>query len=78
MHPSSLSGGAVLQVRFVGEKSILVVDPASVAVPEKLKLPFKVGNEPVTVPSNTSDFPVLNGIEPVIAEPPEDGRGSIW
>jgi hypothetical protein len=77
MHPSSPRGGAVLQVRFLGENSILVVAPARVAVPEKLKLPFKVGNEPVTLPSNTSDFPVLKGIEPVIGKPPEDGNGLI-
>jgi hypothetical protein len=75
MHPGS---GGVPQVRVVGEKSMLIVlDPASVAVPVKLELPLNAGNEPVTVSENESDFPGLKGIEPVIGEPPENGDGFI-
>jgi hypothetical protein len=78
MHPPLSGGGAVPQARLVGEKLMLMVlDPASVAVPEKLTLPLNAGNEPVTVSSNVSDFPGLNGMEPVIGEPPENGEGSI-
>jgi hypothetical protein len=79
MHPpfSACTGVDVdpPQVMLVGEKSMLVVDPASVTVPLKLTKPFKAGNEPVTVPSNVSDIfgLMLMGIEPVIGDPPDDG-----
>jgi len=40
-------GGVASQLRVVGDISMLMVfHPASDAVPEKLKVPFKVGNEP--------------------------------
>ena len=45
-------GGVAPQVRLVGETSMgIEFHPASEAVPEKLKLPFKVGNEPHTAVS---------------------------
>ena len=78
MHPPLSIGGWVPQLRFVGEKSMLIVlAPVTVAVPEKLKLPLNAGNEPVTVPSNVSDIFgfMLRGIEPVIGVP--DGEGTI-
>jgi hypothetical protein len=45
-------GGVASQVRLVGDISMLIVfHPARDAVPEKLKLPFKGGNEPHTAVS---------------------------
>jgi hypothetical protein len=45
-------GGVAPQVRLVGDASMLIVfHPAREAWPEKLKLPFKGGNEPHTVVS---------------------------
>jgi hypothetical protein len=45
-------GGVASQLRVVGDISMLMVfHPARDAVPEKLKLPFKVGNEPHTAVS---------------------------
>ncbi len=45
-------GGVGPQVRVPGETwTWIVFHPASEAVPEKLKLPFKVGNEPHTAVS---------------------------
>jgi hypothetical protein len=66
-------GGVVPQVRLVGETSMgIVFHPAREALPEKLKLPFKVGNEPHTSVSKVLETAV-KGTEPVIGEPPEDG-----
>jgi hypothetical protein len=70
-------GGVAPQVRLVGEISMgIVFHPAREAVPEKLKLPFKVGKEPHTAVSKVLETAV-NGRDPVIGEPPEDGRPSI-
>jgi hypothetical protein len=45
-------GGVASQLRVVGDISMwMVFHPANDAVPEKLKLPFKVGNEPHTAVS---------------------------
>jgi hypothetical protein len=50
--PVQTGGGVASQVRLVGDISMLMVfHPAREAVPEKLKLPFKVGNEPHTAVS---------------------------
>jgi hypothetical protein len=63
-------GGVVPQVRLVGETSMgIVFHPAREALPEKLKLPFKVGNEPHTSVSKVLETAV-KGTEPVIGEPP--------
>jgi hypothetical protein len=64
-------GGGAPQVRLAGEKLMGVEDPSSVAVPEKLTVPFKAGNEPMMVSLNVSDLPVLKGIELVIGATPE-------
>ena len=70
-------GGVAPQVRVVGEISMgIVFHPAREAVPEKLKLPFKVGNEPHTAVSKVLETAV-KGREPVIGEPAEDGVRSI-
>jgi hypothetical protein len=64
-------GGVAPQVRVVGETSMgIVFHPAREAVPEKLKLPFKVGNEPHTAVSNVL-VTAVKGRKPVIGEPPE-------
>jgi hypothetical protein len=66
-------GGVAPQVRLVGEISMgIVFHPVREAVPEKLKLPFRVGNEPHTAVSKVLETAV-KGREPVIGEPPEDG-----
>jgi hypothetical protein len=50
--PAQTGGGVASQVRVVGDISMWIVfQSARVAVPEKLKLPFKVGNEPHTAVS---------------------------
>jgi len=65
-------GGVSPQVRLVGETSMgIVFHPAREAVPEKLKLPFKVGNEPHTAVSKVL-VTAVKGRKPVIGEPPED------
>jgi hypothetical protein len=74
-------GDGALQVRFVGEKLILIAEPPPLgpgveAMPEKEKLPLKAGNEPVTVPLNVVELGV-NGIEPMIGKPLEFGELSI-
>jgi hypothetical protein len=69
-------GGVAPQVRLVGDTSMLIVfHPAREAVPEKLKLPFKVGNEPHMAVSKVLELAV-KGIEPMIGEPAEDGMRS--
>ena len=70
-------GGVASQVRLVGDISMWIVfHPAREAVPEKLKLPFKVGNEPHMAYSKVLERAV-KGIEPMIGEPAEDGTRSI-
>jgi hypothetical protein len=70
-------GGVASQVRLVGDISMgIVFHPARDAVPEKLKLPFKVGNEPHMAVSKVLETAV-KGREPMIGEPPEDGVRSI-
>ena len=67
------SGGVGPQVKLEGEISIgIVFHPARVAVPEKLKVPFKAGNEPHTEVSKVLELAV-KGRNPVIGEPPDDG-----
>jgi hypothetical protein len=66
-------GGVAPQVRIVGETSMgILFHPTREAVPEKLKLPFKVGNEPHTAVSKVLETAV-KGRKPVIGEPPVDG-----
>jgi hypothetical protein len=74
-------GGGTPQLRLLGEKWMLTVltsplYPGIVAVPEKVKLPFKAANEPVTVPLNVVEVAV-NGIEPVTGNPLAYGELSI-
>src|SRR5271154_5223560 len=71
---SQTGGGVGPQVRLVGETSMgIVFQPAREAVPEKLKLPFKGGNEPHTAVSKVLETAV-KGRNPVIGKPPpEDG-----
>jgi hypothetical protein len=67
------TGGVAPQVRLAGEISMgIVFHPFREAVPEKLKLPFRVGNEPHTVVSKVLETAV-KGRKPVMGEPPEDG-----
>jgi hypothetical protein len=49
----------------------IVFHPTREAVPVKLKLPLKVGNEPHTAVSYVLET-VVKGRKPVIGEPPED------
>jgi len=70
-------GGVAPQLRLVGEISMgIVFHPAREAVPEKLKFPFKVGNEPHTAVSKVL-VTAVKGRKPVIGEPPKDGMLSI-
>jgi hypothetical protein len=70
-------GGVGPQVRLVGDTSMWIVfHPAREALPEKLKVPFKGGNEPHTAVSKVLETAV-KGTKPVIGKPPEDGRLSI-
>ncbi len=67
-----VGGGGAPQVRLVGDISMWIVfHPAREAVPEKLKLPFKAGNEPHTALSKVLEAAV-KGKEPMIGAP-EDG-----
>lgn len=74
---AQVGGGVAPQVRLVGDISMWIVfHPAREAVPEKLKLPFKVGNEPHTEVSKVLELAV-KGRRPMIGEPPKDGLLSI-
>ncbi len=64
-------GGVGPQVRVVGETlTWIVFHPASEAVPEKLKVPFKVGKEPHAAVSYVL-VTAVKGRKPVIGGPPE-------
>ena len=64
-------GGVASQPRLMGETSMgIVFHPFREAVPEKLKLPFKVGNEPHTAVSKVLETAV-KGRKPLIGGPPE-------
>lgn len=70
-------GGVGPQVRLVGDTSMWIVfHPAREALPEKLKVPFKGGNEPHTAVSKVLETAV-KGTKPLIGNPPEDGLLSI-
>jgi hypothetical protein len=64
-------GGVASQLRLMGETSMgIVFHPFREAVPEKLKLPFNVGNEPHTAVSKVLETAV-KGRKPLIGGPPE-------
>jgi hypothetical protein len=70
--PAQTGGGVAPQLMLAGETSMgIVFHPAREAVPEKLKLPFKAGNEPHTAVSKVLETAV-KGKQPVIGDPPED------
>ena len=77
-------GGTGPQVRFEGEKLMFIVEGSSFekigiseAVPENVKLPTSVGNEPVMVSVNVPESGTVNGIDPVMGSPVEPGETSI-
>lgn len=71
-----VGGGGVPQVRLVGENWMpIVLDPFSVAVPEKLKVPVNAGKGPQTEPLYVVEVAVKASAR-VIGEP-EDGEISI-
>jgi hypothetical protein len=72
-----LCAGGVPQVMLIGENWMLTpLCPDIAAVPEKLKLPFNAGNEPMTVPVNVAELAV-NGMEPAMGRPAANGELSI-
>ena len=72
------------QVRVEGEKLMFIVEGSafekigiSDAVPENVKLPTSVGNEPVTVSVNVPEAGAVNGIDAIRGSPLETGETSI-
>jgi hypothetical protein len=76
--------GAGPQVSVEGEKLMFVVEGSafekigiSEAVPENVKLPTSVGNEPVTVSVNVPEAGAVNGTDAARGNPLEPGETSI-